>query len=128
MNLSLILLKSGDYLISQVDELDYEPRVHLTNPYLVSGKTKVTLTKWPLYTDDEHVLLNSDSLLTMSDPVEDILNKYLIKVNKTIEDFQPKDDRVLLNEEEQVPGPVPDEPDADEPDEYEPRYIEEPLY
>ena len=47
MNISLILLRTGEYLVSQVEELQYEPKVHLTSPYLVSGKTKVTLSVWP---------------------------------------------------------------------------------
>ena len=123
MQLSLILLRTGEYIISQVEEMDYEPRVHMEQPYLIGGKTKVTLTKWPLYTEDTHILLTSDSLLTMCDPTQDILDKYLTKIGKTEEDFQPKDDRILLNEGEEVPEPLPDEPD-----EYEPRYIEEPLY
>ena len=123
MQLSLILLKTGEYIISQVEEMDYEPRVHMEQPYLIGGKTKVTLTKWPSHTEDTHILLTSDSLLTMCDPTQDLINKYLIKIGKTEEDFQPKDDRVLLNEGEQVPGPLPDEPD-----EYEPQYVEESLY
>ena len=123
MQLSLILLKTGEYIISQVEEMDYEPRVHMEQPYLIGGKTKVTLTKWPSYTEDTHILLTSDSLLTMCDPTQDILDKYLTKIGKTEEDFQPKDDRILLNEGEEVPEPLPDESDEDEP-----RYIEEPLY
>ena len=123
MQLSLILLRTGEYIISQVEEMDYEPRVHMEQPYLIGGKTKVTLTKWPSHTEDTHILLTSDSLLTMCDPTQDILDKYLTKIGKTEEDFQPKDDRILLNEGEEVPEPLPDEPD-----EYEPRYIEEPLY
>ena len=123
MNLSLLLLKSGEYLISQVEQMEYEPSVHMISPYLVGGKTKVTLTRWPSHTDDEHILINSGSLLTMCDPTQDLLDKYLVKINKTMEDFEPKDDRVMLTEGEQVPGPLPDEPD-----DYEPRYVEEPLY
>ena len=123
MQLSLILLRTGEYIISQVEEMDYEPRVHMEQPYLIGGKTKVTLTKWPSYTEDTHILLTSDSLLTMCDPTQDILDKYLTKIGKTEEDFQPKDDRILLNEGEEVPEPLPDESDEDEP-----RYIEEPLY
>ena len=123
MNLSLLLLKSGEYLISQVEQMEYEPSVHMVNPYLIGGKTKVTLTRWPLYTTDEHILINSGSLLTMCDPTQDLLDKYLAKIGKKIEDFQQVDDRVMLTEGEQVPGPLPDETD-----EYEPRYVEEPLY
>ena len=123
MNLSLLLLKSGEYLISQVEQMEYEPSVHMIEPYLIGGKTKVTLTRWPSHTDDKHILINSGSLLTMCDPTQDLLDKYLVKIGKTMEDFEPKDDRVMLTEGEQVPGPLPDETD-----EYEPRYVEEPLY
>ena len=43
------------------------------------------------------------------------------KVGLTEDDLNPPETRVILNEEESVPEPP-------EEDEYEPRYIEEPLY
>ena len=87
---------------------------------LVSGKTKLSLQPWPEYTDDEHILLGSDSLLTVCEPTEAVRDAYLKKIGKTLEDFteEPEDQAVLLNEDETVP----------ESEDYEPRYTEEPLY
>ena len=118
MNISLVVLQNGSALVSQVEELEYEPRVHLLRPYLVSGKTKVTLTPWPEHTPDTHILLKSDSLLTMCAPTEEILDAYLVKIDKTREDFEVKEESqpVILTEEE---TPI------DSDDDYEPRYYEE---
>ena len=91
--------------------------MHLINPYLVSGKAKIVLTKWPEYTNDDHVLLRSDDLLTVVEPREDIVKLYLKKVGKTEEDLKVTPEPVMLTEEEQ---PVFE----DDYDEYEPRYIE----
>ena len=84
----------------------------------VSGKTKLSLSRWPEYTDDEHVLLGSDSLLTVCEPSEAVLEAYLKKIGKTIEDFTREPETVMLTEDETVP----------EGEDYEPRYVEEPVY
>ena len=122
MQLSLILLKNPSLsLVAQTEEMPAEPRVHLIQPYVVSGKTKLTLTRWPDYTDDEDILLHSDSLLTVCDPSEKLAELYLEKVGKTVEDMTKEPDRVMLNEGENVfdelTSPMYNE-------EYEPRYIE----
>ena len=115
MNLSLILLSTGLTLISQTEELEYEPKVHLIQPYVVGGKTKVTLTRWPDHTNDEHILLKSDSLLTICEPTEEIIKMYLKKVGKTEKDLTPPSQPVILTEEENL---------LDSDDDYEPRYQE----
>ena len=122
MNLLLVMLKTGQTLVSLSEELDYEPKCHLIEPHEITGKTKITLTPWPPHTDETNILLHGDSLLTVIEPTTDIASQYLKKIGKTMEDLQPKDNRVLLNEEENVPDlpPVPE-------DEYEPQYIEEDL-
>ena len=87
MNLAVILLKTGQHLVSQIEELEYEPKVHLFQPYLVSGKTKVTLTRWPDYVVDEHILLKSDNLLTAGEPTVKIKKPIIpcrIAANKTL--------------------------------------------
>ena len=122
MQLSLILLKNPSLsLVAQTEEMPAEPRVHLIQPYVVSGKTKLTLTPWPDYTDDVDILLHSDSLLTVCDPTEKLAKLYLEKVGKTVEDMSKEPDRVMLNEGENVfdelTSPMYN-------DEYEPRYIE----
>ena len=117
MDLSIVLLKTGQTLVSQIEELDYEPKVHLYQPYLVSGKTKLTLTTWPEYVTDEHILLHSDSLLTVGTPVLKVKEAYLDKIGKSEEDLTPKPKPVILNEEDDLSPP--------DDDEYEPEYIEE---
>ena len=85
---------------------------------VVSGKTKLSLQKWPEYTEDEHVLLDSSNLLTVCEPSPQVRSAYLKKVNLTEEDFKPKEeDKVLLNEDEQLPQDT-------WVDDYEPNYAE----
>lgn len=117
MNLSLILLKQGLTLIAQTDEMEYEPKVHLLKPFTVSGKTKLTLTRWPENTEDDHILLHSDNLLTVCEPTKALRQAYMTKTKLTEADLKPKPERVILNEEETLPPPPEDE--------YEPRYVEE---
>lgn len=120
MDLALIILKTGETFISQTEQLEYEPKVHLQQPYQVGGKTKINLTSWPEYTEDEHILLHSDSLLTVCEPTPLVRDAYLKKINKTLKDFQPKEEKVLLNEDEQLPTIDDYEDDHG----YEPRYQE----
>jgi len=122
MNLLLVMLKTGQTLVSLSEELEYEPKCHLIEPYEVTGKTKITLTPWPPLTEEKNILLHSDSLLTVVEPTLTLANQYLKKIGKTMEDLQTKDNRVLLNEEENVPD-LPPPPE----DDYEPQYIEEDL-
>ena len=100
-----------------------EPRAHLYEPMLVSGSTKLSLTPWPKYTDDKHVLLHSDTLLTVVEPSEKLRDAYLKKVGKKLEDFTPQPQPELLTENETVPSgePITEYDDED----YEPRYTEE---
>lgn len=98
--------------------MEYEPKVHLVRPFEVSGATKVTLKSWPSFTDDEHILLNSDTLLTVCEPNEKVREAYLKKIGKTEDDFKPDPVPELLTEDENVP----------DSEDYEPRYVEEPVY
>ena len=117
MQLILLLLKTGQTIVSLSDQLPEEPRVHLRDPYEVGGKTKLTLTSWPPYTDDKDILLSSDNLLTVVEPDVKLRDAYLKKIGKTLEDIQPKEaEKVLLTEEENVPEYVDEN--------YEPLYIE----
>ena len=106
MDLTLLVLKTGELLVSATEQLDMEPRCHLERPFLVGGKTKVTLTAWPPHAADQHILLHSDSLLTVCEPSPTVKAMYLKRIGKTLEDFQPKEEeeeQVLLNEDEQMP-------------------------
>ena len=118
MNLLLVLLKTGQTLVSLSEELEYEPKCHLIEPHEVTGKTKITLTPWPHHTDEKNILLHSDSLLTVVEPTLTLANQYLKKIGKTMEDLQTKSTKVQLNEEDLIPDP-PNE------DGYEPYYLEE---
>ena len=90
----------------------------LKEPYEVGGKTKLTLSPWPPYTDEKDILLSSDNLLTVVEPQDKLRDAYLDKIGKTLEDIQPKEpEQVLLTEDENVPGYVDED--------YEPMYIEQ---
>ena len=104
MDLMLIVLKTGETLVSATEQLEHEPRCHLKRPYLIAGKTKVTLSAWPAHAADQHILLHTDSLLTVCEPSPTIKAMYLKKTGQTLEDFKPKEEeKVLLNEDEQMP-------------------------
>ena len=120
MNLALVVLRNGTSLVSEIERLEYEPAVHLTNPHTVSGKSKLTLSRWPEYAVDTHILLRSDELLTVCELEERVVKSYLTKVGKTEEDLRSEPEPAMLTEEATV---TPEEELFD--DEYEPRYVEE---
>ena len=74
METQLLLLKSGVYLITQIETLDEEPAAHLEQPYKINDDG--TLEPWPLHTVDEDVLIYSDTIATILEPKEEILKKY----------------------------------------------------
>lgn len=123
MQLSLVILKNGIEVVGQSEQLDYEPSCHLTNPCTVSGTAKLALKRWPTHTDDEHILLRSEDLLTVCEPSEKLTAAYMKKYGLTEADFSEplteEPESVMLNEEAQTQG-VPDFED-----DYEPRYVEE---
>ena len=118
MNPALILLQSGRELFALIEQLDYEPAVHIKAAYTVSGTTKIVLKTWPSYTKDEDILLKSEALLTVCEPSDQLLDAYLKKMKLTKEDLKPKPQRVILSEEETLPEFVSE-------DDYEPEYVEE---
>lgn len=95
-------------LVSYTDELDYEPKVHMFMPCTISGKTKLTLTRWPEHCKDVHVLLNSERLMTACEPTDSLYKSYVAKVGQP--PATTKTRPVQLTEQT---------------DEYEPDYIEE---
>ena len=121
MQLSLLLLKTGQLLVAQSESLEYEPKCHLYQPYLVGGKTKVTLSAWPPHASDQHILLHSDSLLTVCDPSPTVKAMYLHRINKQESDFLPVEEE----EVEQEPTMLTEQDNLlDEYDDYEPQYRE----
>ena len=103
MQLNLLLLKSGEYIMAQVEQMEYEPAVHLFQPFAVSGKTKIAFTKWPFWSKDEHVLFNSEELFTIVEPEDKVVDAKLKRIGKTREDFAPKEpEKIMLQENENL--------------------------
>ena len=122
MNISLILLKNGLTLVSETDQLDYEPAVHLTDPMTISGSTKLTLKQWPEHSGDNHVLLRSEDLLTVCEPSENLLAVYLKKTGKTLTETKAE---VTIDEGERPAEEIPYGDPLGDQDDYEPHYVEE---
>jgi|TARA_B100000214_G_scaffold356573_1_gene315298 hypothetical protein len=74
METQLLLLKTGVYLITQIETLDEEPAAHLVQPYSITSDGM--LEPWPLHTVDEDVLIYSDTIATILEPKKEILEKY----------------------------------------------------
>ena len=75
----LLLLKSGQYVISYVSEMEMEPSVFLSDPMeIVDGN----LHKFPRYTVQRNILLYSDILATLLEPDPEILAKYQESIPK----------------------------------------------
>lgn len=118
MTLALMVLRSNLKLLCRYEELEYEPRVHMINPYEVDNKGN--LSPWPLHTDEKHILIDSSQLLTAVTPTEEIKKKYIELVGE--EEVNKTPEPVLLSEGDQILEPITFD---DGFDEYEPRYIEE---
>ena len=119
MNIAVIVLRDGPVIVSQTEELEHEPRVHLIRPKSISGSTNLVLKQWPPYTDDTDILLRSEDLLTVCEPNERVLAAYIKKCGISASDLTSAPKQVILNEEPQAPRYEED------PDEYEPQYLEE---
>lgn len=64
-------------MIGFVEELQFEPKCHINQPHKVSGLDSFQLDVWPEYSHDEDIMLHSDSILTMCDPLTMLRSKYL---------------------------------------------------
>ena len=128
MQLSLFILQNGIEVVSQSDQLEYEPKVHLVNPCTISGTTKLTLKRWPVHAKDEHILLRSDDLLTVCEATDEVTKAYIKKFKLSPEDLTSDPEPVMLNEEQQVMSQDPNMGLGEMPDfedDYEPRYVED---
>lgn len=84
MEIKLILLRNGTYLISQISEMEMEPSAFLADPMeIVDGE----LRQFPRYSNQRNVLLYSESLATLATPDPKILSEYQATL--------PPDDEVL---------------------------------
>ena len=104
LNPKLILLKSNESIVAEIEELDVEmglPDCKLINPFSVGtdyiyegeerwiadlpaddiiGKPcqkRVVLERWPWYTDQREVVFNSDNILTILSPNAELLKAYI---------------------------------------------------
>ena len=112
-NLKLILLKSRESLVAQVEELEVEygmPNCKLIEPYEVGtdyiyedderwdptkppddyiGKScqkRVVLERWPWYTDQREVLFHADNILTILSPNAEAVKAYIDAVPSILDE------------------------------------------
>jgi len=81
MALQVLLLKNETVLIADVEEVGSdigEPDCKLTNPYKVEDGMK--LTPWPPYTDQNIIMMSSDSILTIVRPSVKLEGVYTAEV------------------------------------------------
>lgn len=104
MNLKLILLSDGSYIITWIYELPIEPKAFLANPLRVVKLGKgISLKKFPEYSDQEIILLFSNSICTIVEPDSTVKSKYLLVYPEEPDIELPKFDEQeqLLTEEQQ---------------------------
>jgi hypothetical protein len=118
MMLALMVLRSNLTLLARYEELEYEPRVHMIQPYEVDAEGN--LSPWPLHTNEKHILIDSSQLLTAVAPNEELQKKYIELVGE--EEVNKTPEPVLLSEGDQILEPITFDEGFEE---YEPRYIEE---
>ncbi len=72
MNLKVIQLNTGDYIIADVEQLEEEPSCYLKNCYrIVDGN----LHEWPMYSSEREALIYADRIVTISEPHPDIVKQ-----------------------------------------------------
>ncbi len=98
MSIKLVLLKSGETVISDVKELVSEEKICgyvFENPYKVitersivlseetnyDAKIQVSLTPWIILTEDTQMLVTTDWVITLVEPIKSLKQMYEEKVN-----------------------------------------------
>lgn len=83
-NLKLIVLPNNEILLSEIEEVPSElgePDCKLVNPFIVK-KSKMVETDFILepwlneYTSQNTYMIHSDKILTISDPISELVDKY----------------------------------------------------
>lgn len=81
--ISLIVLQPNQVLISKIEEVSAdigEPNCRLIDPYVINFDkltNSVTLTQWLIpYTSQNTFMISSDKILTITEPKQQILDKY----------------------------------------------------
>ena len=77
-----LLLKNDIVLISEIVEVGTELGEHdckLTNPFKLNKQSndEYTLETWIDFTNQNEIMIHSDSILTLVDPTSDLLKKYI---------------------------------------------------
>jgi len=71
-----LLLKTNQVIVSEIVEVGSdlgEPDCKLINPFLLENQE---LTTWLDFTDQNELMIHSDSIMTIADPKEELLAKY----------------------------------------------------
>ena len=75
----LILLMNNIFLISEIEEVVADigrPDCKLTNPYIIT-ENEIAGPWLTEYTDDLDIMISSDKILTLFEPKQSLLDKYL---------------------------------------------------
>ena len=74
--IKILLLSTKEYIISEISEVPAEfgdPNCKLTNPCYID-----TMNKWlGEYTNQKEMMIHSDKIITIIDPNEEYLKKYI---------------------------------------------------
>ena len=74
--IKILLLSTNEYIISEISEVPAEfgdPNCKLTNPCYID-----TMNKWlGEYTNQKEMMIHSDKIITIIDPNEEYLKKYI---------------------------------------------------
>lgn len=73
MQIKVILLKDGTYLIADVEERETMPDCVLINPKEIIEEQ---LHNWPEYTDQKQIFLRSEDILTLVTPKDSFVKLY----------------------------------------------------
>ena len=82
METKIILLTTNQIIISLITEVPAaipgEPDCKLTNPFKLNKQSndEYTLETWIDFTNQNEIMIHSDSILTLVDPTSDLLKKY----------------------------------------------------
>lgn len=78
MKISLLHLITNQYIISEINELDEEPAVHMVRPYeIIENSSGYKLVRYPKFCEGENVLLHSERILTIGNPYPSIIKEYM---------------------------------------------------
>jgi hypothetical protein len=100
MSVKLVLLKSGEQIVTEVKELVSGENVRgyvFTKPHKVQANrsiifsedeetiegrnVEITMSPWILLTDDEDILVSPEWIVTIVEPLESIVEMYQEKIN-----------------------------------------------